>query len=44
MLAEMGLVEARKAHWPRRARVAWFLTAARRELLVEVGANETQAV
>ena len=43
LLVEMGLVEERHVRGPGRSQAAWFLTRAGRELLAEVGANETRA-
>lgn len=43
LLVEMGLVEARNARGPGRTRSAWFLTAAGRALVADLGAGEVRA-
>ncbi|MCJ2126446.1 hypothetical protein [Methylobacterium sp. J-077] len=40
MLAEMGLVEERHVRGVGRSQPAWFLTAAGRALIAELGPNE----
>ncbi|MDH2311408.1 hypothetical protein [Methylobacterium brachiatum] len=42
MLAEMGLVEERNVRGPGRRQAAWFLTAAGRAVIAELGANEAR--
>jgi len=42
MLAEMGLVEERNVRGPGRRLAAWFLTAAGRAVIAELGANEAR--
>ncbi|MGU3341638.1 hypothetical protein ACLBXJ_26880 [Methylobacterium mesophilicum] len=41
-LVEMGLVEERHVHGVGRSQPAWFLTAAGRAIIAELGANEAR--
>jgi len=42
MLAEMGLVEERHVRGPGRSQPAWFLTAAGRAVIAELGPSEVR--
>ncbi|KNY21631.1 hypothetical protein [Methylobacterium sp. ARG-1] len=42
MLAEMGLVEVRNVRGPGRRQAEWFLTAAGRALIAELGPSEVR--
>jgi len=42
LLAEMGLVEERRARGPGRTQAAWFLTTAGRAVIAELGASEVR--